>query len=236
MTRNEARMDLQGWQPDPFGVHGYRFFRDGRPSGLVMDNGVQSYDEPPQQDEDLSADPQQEAPELSTSSYTSLAGWYRDPLGEGMRYWDGAQWTNFAAESEFQAISELSHLVNDPVDQMDDEPQPAATHRTEADPTATPSSAGWWQASDGRWYPPESHPDRAESSSPATAPSQQPTPPRPESTGPVTSERLVGQRNGDAGPAAHCPKRPFYKEPWFWVAVAAVMARPRRRAPSDNAS
>ena len=43
MTERSARMDQQGWHPDPFGVHGYRFFRDDRPTGLVMDNGAESY-------------------------------------------------------------------------------------------------------------------------------------------------------------------------------------------------
>jgi len=38
---------LQGWAPDPFGLHESRYFSDGRPTKLVMDGGVESYDEPP---------------------------------------------------------------------------------------------------------------------------------------------------------------------------------------------
>ena len=38
---------LQGWAPDPFGLHESRYFSDGRPTKLVMDRGVESYDEPP---------------------------------------------------------------------------------------------------------------------------------------------------------------------------------------------
>lgn len=38
---------LQGWAGDPFGLHESRYFSDGRPTKLVMDAGVESYDEPP---------------------------------------------------------------------------------------------------------------------------------------------------------------------------------------------
>jgi hypothetical protein len=38
---------LQGWVPDPFGLHESRYFSAGRPTKLVMDGGVESYDEPP---------------------------------------------------------------------------------------------------------------------------------------------------------------------------------------------
>jgi hypothetical protein len=38
---------FQGWAPDPFGLHESRYFSDGRPTKLVMDGGVESYDEPP---------------------------------------------------------------------------------------------------------------------------------------------------------------------------------------------
>jgi len=40
-------MDRQGWYSDPFGVHRFRLFRGGEPTGLVMDDGVETYDEPP---------------------------------------------------------------------------------------------------------------------------------------------------------------------------------------------
>ena len=38
-------MDLHGWQPDPFGTHEERLFRHGRPTPLVRDGGIGSYDE-----------------------------------------------------------------------------------------------------------------------------------------------------------------------------------------------
>jgi hypothetical protein len=38
---------LQGWQADPFGSHEKRYFSGGRPTKLVRDGDVESYDEPP---------------------------------------------------------------------------------------------------------------------------------------------------------------------------------------------
>jgi hypothetical protein len=42
-----ASRELQGWQPDPFGVHEMRYFSVGRPTKLVRDGRVEAYDEPP---------------------------------------------------------------------------------------------------------------------------------------------------------------------------------------------
>ena len=42
-----SKRTLQGWALDPFGLHESRYFSDGRPTKLVMDGGVESYDEPP---------------------------------------------------------------------------------------------------------------------------------------------------------------------------------------------
>jgi hypothetical protein len=40
--------ELSGWQPDPFGVHEFRFFSDdGAATLLVRDGGINSYDKPP---------------------------------------------------------------------------------------------------------------------------------------------------------------------------------------------
>jgi hypothetical protein len=40
--------ELIGWQPDPFGAHEFRFFSDdGKPTLLVRDGEVRSYDQPP---------------------------------------------------------------------------------------------------------------------------------------------------------------------------------------------
>jgi hypothetical protein len=39
---------IRGWQPDPFGLHEHRFFSDdGKPTLLVRDGSVRSYDPPP---------------------------------------------------------------------------------------------------------------------------------------------------------------------------------------------
>ena len=40
-------MNLDVWRPDPFGIHEERLFRDGKPTPLVRDDGIGSYDEPP---------------------------------------------------------------------------------------------------------------------------------------------------------------------------------------------
>jgi hypothetical protein len=39
--------DADGWQSDPFGLHEQRYFSLGRPTKLVRDGTVESYDEPP---------------------------------------------------------------------------------------------------------------------------------------------------------------------------------------------
>lgn len=38
---------LQGWSDDPFQLHEARYFSGGRPTKLVRDEGLESYDEPP---------------------------------------------------------------------------------------------------------------------------------------------------------------------------------------------
>jgi len=37
----------QGWYRDPYGMHGDRWFSDGRPTRLVRDMDVESFDDPP---------------------------------------------------------------------------------------------------------------------------------------------------------------------------------------------
>jgi hypothetical protein len=40
--------ELKGWNPDPFGLHEFRFFSDdGKPTLLVRDGSQRSYDQPP---------------------------------------------------------------------------------------------------------------------------------------------------------------------------------------------
>lgn len=40
-------MDLDGWHPDPFGIHHARLFTHGEPTALVKDDGIGSLDAPP---------------------------------------------------------------------------------------------------------------------------------------------------------------------------------------------
>ncbi|HEY1446801.1 MAG TPA: hypothetical protein VGF51_18150 [Acidimicrobiales bacterium] len=40
---------LEGWFTDPYAVHEARWLSDGRPTKLVRDGEVESYDEPPQE-------------------------------------------------------------------------------------------------------------------------------------------------------------------------------------------
>jgi len=42
-------MEVQGWQPDPWGRHDDRWFSHGTPTKLVRDQGIESYDEPPRE-------------------------------------------------------------------------------------------------------------------------------------------------------------------------------------------
>jgi hypothetical protein len=40
-------MAAEGWYLDPYRKHTDRWFSDGRPTKLVRDSGVESYDQPP---------------------------------------------------------------------------------------------------------------------------------------------------------------------------------------------
>ena len=68
-------------------------------------------------------------------------------------------------------------------------------------------SDGWWEASDGEWYPPELHPDRS-----ASVPV--PDYDDPDWTGPVPAFDRPQHMRG----------RPFYLELWFLLggAIAVV--------------
>jgi hypothetical protein len=57
-----ANRQLQGWSADPFGLHEQRYFSAGRPTKLVRDGRVESYDEPPS-DTWEAPDEEAEAPE-----------------------------------------------------------------------------------------------------------------------------------------------------------------------------
>jgi hypothetical protein len=42
-----SNQHFEGWFTDPYAVHEARWFSDGRPTKLVCDGEVESYDEPP---------------------------------------------------------------------------------------------------------------------------------------------------------------------------------------------
>src|SRR5271165_2823384 len=46
-TDSVANRELQGWHPDPFGLHEMRYFSVGNPTKLVRDGRAEAYDEPP---------------------------------------------------------------------------------------------------------------------------------------------------------------------------------------------
>jgi hypothetical protein len=62
-------MHAEGWYRDPYGLHGDRWFSDGRPTNLVRDQGVESHDEPPQGDPPLPLEP---VPEIEESDGRDL--------------------------------------------------------------------------------------------------------------------------------------------------------------------
>jgi hypothetical protein len=53
---------LEGWCTDPFGRHEARWLSEGRPTKLVRDGEVESYDEPP--DEEPTQQPEPIEPEV----------------------------------------------------------------------------------------------------------------------------------------------------------------------------
>lgn len=87
----------------------------------------------------------------------------------------------------------------------------------------TSQGAGWWQASDDKWYPPETHPDRR-----PPPPPREP-PPRPaEPTRPVVKQRptptpfLVKApgRPASGSESDASAKRPNW---WRWIVLAVVI-------------
>ena len=50
-------MDVDGWHPDPYGIHEERLFTSGEPTPLVRDRGIGSVDPPPRADVESGAEP-----------------------------------------------------------------------------------------------------------------------------------------------------------------------------------
>jgi len=48
-VESEENEDQEGWFTDPFGRHEARWLSWGKPTKLVRDEGIESYDEPPDQ-------------------------------------------------------------------------------------------------------------------------------------------------------------------------------------------
>jgi hypothetical protein len=79
--------ELQGWSYDPFGLHEARYFSAGRPTKLVRDGNVESYDEPPAGADELAH---------AAAAPGSAVGWAPQPAGVSGPYPDDP---GFAAEA-----------------------------------------------------------------------------------------------------------------------------------------
>jgi len=81
---------------------------------------------------------------------------------------------------------------------------------------------GWWQASDGNWYPPELHPDYVP---PLAQPTAAATGRGPAAAAaPTNSSGAPPARRSRNGVASHrAPKAPAYKRWWFWTVAALVV-------------
>jgi len=165
-----------------------------------------------------------------------------DPLGEAVDGFDGTssehvQSVDVAVPSrpEFtdigDAISELSKLIKDRGDEPNDGPRQPEAQPHEVAPAPPPPFPGWWEASDGRWYPPEQHPNLVSpplSVLPPTRPRAEHEPRSP--TEAKTAEHALSKWDHDASQVQpRCAERPFYMDPWFWVAASAGLLYLRRR-------
>jgi hypothetical protein len=82
-------MDAEGWYLDPYKKHTDRWFSSGQPTKLVRDDGIESYDPPP--DEPVSV-PLVESPEkephdgadLRRADDSELKGVFRNEWGAGV--------------------------------------------------------------------------------------------------------------------------------------------------------
>ena len=54
--------ELEGWCTDPFGLHEARWLSDGVATKLVRDNGVESYEDPPDEEWTVTPSPIVEEP------------------------------------------------------------------------------------------------------------------------------------------------------------------------------
>ena len=67
-----------------------------------------------------------------------VPGWYQDPQGAGLRWWDGSGWTTHTQESPPPAAPQATASQAPAAPQ----PQPAQPQRTQAPPAAAQTSNG----------------------------------------------------------------------------------------------
>ena len=87
----------------------------------------------------------------------------------------------------------------------------------------TAQGSGWWQASDGKWYPPESHPSYQSMPSP-------PPPPPPPGSGPVLTQQAPAmvapsyvQYSAPAPTSPARPKKPWWRR-WWAIGIGVLIA------------
>lgn len=68
----------------------------------------------------------------TTSSSTPAAGWYPDPQGQGLRWWDGSTWTEHTHEEGAAAASSTATAST----------APSATSTASTSPAVATSDAG----------------------------------------------------------------------------------------------
>lgn len=86
------------WYPDPFGRHEQRYWDGAQWTDHVASAGLQTTDWP------VVATPP--SPDANTGG--APADWYSDPTGRfGVRYWDGAQWTEHVSSGGQQGTDAL---------------------------------------------------------------------------------------------------------------------------------
>ena len=134
-------MDLEGWYPDPFGIHEERLFKDGEPTPLVRDNGVGSYDQPPDPEALVSS-----RPDMPKPPPLPPADWYPDSSTSGQeRFWNGSGWTEHfrAVPPPLPGVVPVSPSTQLP--SLATETRPMGSAATHADnPTKLPLYKRWW--------------------------------------------------------------------------------------------
>jgi hypothetical protein len=78
----------EGWYTDPYERHEARWFSDGRPTKLVRDEDLESYDPPP--DEEPSRKPERIEPEVAATGGADLIRAGEDNEGGDMAALDEA--------------------------------------------------------------------------------------------------------------------------------------------------